>query len=403
MDKKRFRNAYSSWLKFTQIIKKFEKTANTELSHHSDKQLSKLFDEWDNAHIEFWQKGFLPELSNWGGEKILKNEILKFNKNSFIEIFEKLSAPERFSFFQKEEVEFLKIKLLPRETQKKKLALHQKKYYWLRNNYGFTRVLDVPFFEEELNRIKKKDAEKKLKKILDYPKQVREAKRAVIKKYNIPFKIQKTAKGLSFCLWWQDLRKKFIFISNHIISQFLHEISRRKKIPFKDLCYYTCDEIKFLLKKGKKVNAKKRFNGFLMIYYERKGKEYISGRKARELVKPYITIKIHKNIKEFKGLVVSKGETVKGAVKILLTPRQMSKMKKGDILVAPMTSPDFITAMRKASAIITDEGGMTSHAAIVSRELGIPCIVGTRIATKVLKDGMLVGVDTTKGLVRIIK
>ena len=78
-------------------------------------------------------------------------------------------------------------------------------------------------------------------------------------------------------------------------------------------------------------------------------------------------------------------------------------MNNGDILVAPMTSPDFIVAMRQASAIITDEGGMTSHAAIVSRELGINCIVGTKIATKVLKDGDLVEVDADQGTVKIIK
>jgi len=78
-------------------------------------------------------------------------------------------------------------------------------------------------------------------------------------------------------------------------------------------------------------------------------------------------------------------------------------MKKGDILVAAMTSPDYILAMKKASAIITDEGGMTCHAAIVSRELGIPCIVNTKIATRVLKDGDLVEVDTKKGVINIFK
>ena len=64
-----------------------------------------------------------------------------------------------------------------------------------------------------------------------------------------------------------------------------------------------------------------------------------------------------------------------------------------------MTSPDYIFAMRKASAIITDEGGLTSHAAIVSRELGIPCIVGTGIATKVLNDNDKVMIDVKNGVV----
>jgi pyruvate,water dikinase len=81
----------------------------------------------------------------------------------------------------------------------------------------------------------------------------------------------------------------------------------------------------------------------------------------------------------------------------------LSKMEGGDILVSPMTTPEFVPAMRRASAIVTDEGGITCHAVIVSRELGIPCIIGTKIATRVLKDGDEVEVDAEKGVVRIIK
>ncbi len=86
-----------------------------------------------------------------------------------------------------------------------------------------------------------------------------------------------------------------------------------------------------------------------------------------------------------------------GPVKILKSPKEIDKINKGDVLVAPMTSPDYVPAMKKAAAIITDEGGETSHAAIVSRELGIPCIVGTKLATHNLKDGMIVSVDGGKG------
>jgi pyruvate, water dikinase len=86
-----------------------------------------------------------------------------------------------------------------------------------------------------------------------------------------------------------------------------------------------------------------------------------------------------------------------GPVKILKSPKEIGKVRTGDVLVAPMTSPDYVPAMKKAAAIITDEGGQTSHAAIVSRELGIPCVVGTKNATKELKDDMLVTVDGSKG------
>lgn len=86
-----------------------------------------------------------------------------------------------------------------------------------------------------------------------------------------------------------------------------------------------------------------------------------------------------------------------GSVKILKSPKEIGKVEKGDVLVAPMTSPDYVPAMKKASAIITDQGGQTSHAAIVSRELGIPCVVGTEKGTKVLKEGTVVSVNGETG------
>jgi pyruvate,water dikinase len=88
-----------------------------------------------------------------------------------------------------------------------------------------------------------------------------------------------------------------------------------------------------------------------------------------------------------------------GPVKVLKSPKEIKKVKKGDVLVAEMTSPDYVPAMKKASAIVTDQGGMTSHAAIVSRELGIPCVVGTKLATSKLKEEVVVSVDGSKGLI----
>lgn len=91
---------------------------------------------------------------------------------------------------------------------------------------------------------------------------------------------------------------------------------------------------------------------------------------------------------------------VTGKVRILLKAEECGKLKKGEILVTFMTSPDFMPAIRKCSAIITNLGGVTSHAAIISRELGIPCIVGTKVATQVLKTGDKVEVDADKGIIR---
>ena len=98
------------------------------------------------------------------------------------------------------------------------------------------------------------------------------------------------------------------------------------------------------------------------------------------------------------GVAASPGIAV-GPVKIVTAASEIDKVKAGDVLVAEMTTPDFVPAMKRAAAIVTDRGGRTAHAAIVSRELGIPCVVGTEVATKTLKDGQEITVDGSEGKV----
>ncbi len=99
-----------------------------------------------------------------------------------------------------------------------------------------------------------------------------------------------------------------------------------------------------------------------------------------------------------KGMPASPG-IASGKVRLIKDETELDKVKEGDILVTVMTTPDMVPAMRRANAIVTDEGGMTCHAAIVSRELQIPCIVGTTDATQVLSDNMEITVDADKGRV----
>lgn len=99
-----------------------------------------------------------------------------------------------------------------------------------------------------------------------------------------------------------------------------------------------------------------------------------------------------------RGIGVSPGQA-SGKVKIILDVKKMSGFRQGDVLVTEMTTPDWVPAMKIAAAIVTNLGGKTCHAAIVSRELGVPCIVGTEKATKVLKDGEVITIDGQRGLI----
>ncbi len=98
------------------------------------------------------------------------------------------------------------------------------------------------------------------------------------------------------------------------------------------------------------------------------------------------------------GLAASPG-TASGPVRVLATPDQGDQLLDGEVLVAPLTNPDWVPTLRRAVAIVTDGGGMTCHAAIVARELGVPCVVGARTATTTLRDGEVVTVDGRQGMV----
>ena len=98
------------------------------------------------------------------------------------------------------------------------------------------------------------------------------------------------------------------------------------------------------------------------------------------------------------GIGASPG-IVSGRVRIIFGKDDITRLAKGDIIVTSMTSPDLVPAMSKSAAIITDLGGRTCHAAIVSREMGIPAIVGTKNASKILSDGQEVTVDAYEGIV----
>ena len=130
-----------------------------------------------------------------------------------------------------------------------------------------------------------------------------------------------------------------------------------------------------------------------------KGKLYIVQ------TRPITTIKDQKETGEevkgvelLSGLPASPGAAA-GSAAIVLNPSEIDRVNKGDVLIAEMTTPDYVPAMKRAAAIATDRGGRTCHAAIVSRELGVPCVVGTGDATKVLKDKQLITVDGSKGKV----
>jgi phosphohistidine swiveling domain-containing protein len=163
-------------------------------------------------------------------------------------------------------------------------------------------------------------------------------------------------------------------------------------------------EVEASLQAGKSVVSKTDINqrnkGFAIGILDNQ-EVLIVGPDVRSLDKFFNTV-ADTAVQEVTGSPACRG-VVRGSVKVILNHSQFSKLQQGDILVTSMTTPDYIVIMKKAGAFVTDEGGLSCHAAVVSRELQIPCIIGTKTATHVLHDGDWVEVNATRGVVRILK
>lgn len=162
------------------------------------------------------------------------------------------------------------------------------------------------------------------------------------------------------------------------------------------------DEFHNYLKGEKPLPSKKilRERHRETIFLSKNGKTAIFiGNVISEEIKAIITSILKK--KSFKGVVAYPGKIV-GKVKIVLDPYKFKGFQQNDILVTGMTRPDYLPLINKAAGLITDSGGILCHAAVVAREMKKPCIVGTEIATKILKNGDLAEVDANKGIVKIL-
>jgi len=255
---------------------------------------------------------------------------------------------------------------------------------------------------------------------------LKEARKVMSKRENVDLKIKKN--NLKFNLILSKIKDetlkeqlKFFHASGYlrdkreetrdrvtIIQKKLYSrIAKLSGLSLNEIVYLTDEEIeRLLLNPSQKVKIKKiarsRLSSYMFLVNHGEI-VFIKSKKEIDRIARFLEEK--KRVNKFSGQTASTGKDSKiiGSAKVVLNNGELNKVKKDDILIATMTKPNYVLAMKKAAAIITDEGGVTCHAAIVAREMKKPCIIATKIATKVLHDGDEVEVDADKGIVKIIK
>ena len=329
------------------------------------------------------------------------------------EEFEKLILPSELSFIQKEQLDFLNIalsqsgvKITPATL--KKLKRHQQSYTWLPYDYGVTSY-SLAYFKKQLKTILKKgrpEIKRRRLALLEYTKNLKKEQGLISRKYRLNKRQLDLINVLRIAFFLVDSKKEFFTRLHWDAERLFRAISRQLNIPGQLLKYALPEEVIGFLRNQRsvdKVKLQKQYNNFFLKIKKDGTVNVKIGKAAQEIIDDFIVLRRQAaSLGNFRGRPASPG-TVRGLVRVIQDARECDIFKHGEILVTAMTSPDYMPAVRRAVAIITDEGGVTSHAAIISRELDIPCLVGTKNATQVLRTGDMVEVNADKGRVKIIK
>lgn len=392
------------------LTEKLRKMTSREIA----KLLEKSFGHYSKAAAYPEQPGFAMEL---GGQKFLRQKLIKYltakkiklRVSKFEEYFARLSNPTQLSFSQKAELELLRMSLLGTRQLKKRIAKHITEYYWLHYDYYGSLVTEQDVRKElrSYKRLSRIEIRKRIKDVKSSEKLNEKALMQVLAGLPLSKDLKKAFKIVrELAYFYTDIKKVLTTRANVGFGQIVKEIAERLKLNEYFLHFATPDELEGLLRGDLAVNdkiLKKRSEKSVVAFLpSKKYYEFLNESQANEVRKLAGKYLDKARVTEFKGTAASTGKYT-GKVKVITSVSQVQKIKVGDVLVAVMTAVNYVPAMRKAGAIVTDLGGITSHAAIVSRELGVPCVIGTGIATKVLKDGDLVEVNANHGWVRKIK
>lgn len=379
------------------------------LSSLTNTQILAIYHKLENVYINKLNSSPLIDGFALSTDTLIASKIAEFlDRNGlgskFNAYFSMLTAPVFLSFLQLEEIELIKIaqQIKTRPLQKENLLMqHAKRFFWIHNNYVKDNVLSKSFFEKRLKEYSKIGHKKRIEEIKSMPRENLRTKNTLINQINLPSELRLLLKITDDFNYWQDERKKGTFWATHYFSLLLAEIAKRTSYSIEELKYAMPPEIEDVLKEKISKNELQKRIDYCMFIFTPGRYDVITD---KEFIKKLDLIGTGKStaVKELRGFSASLGK-VSGKVKIVESVEEIGKVKQGDILVAVMTRPDYLPAMKKAVAFVTDEGGITCHAAIVAREMKKPCIVGTKIATKILKDGDMVEVNANHGIVKKLK
>ncbi|MFA5154887.1 MAG: PEP-utilizing enzyme [Patescibacteria group bacterium] len=311
-----------------------------------------------------------------------------------------LSATKK-SFFVSEHENLLRLaeKIKRRRLKRAELDMlinaHVQKYRHILAGFYKERPLTTLSIRKSLARlIKSRET------LPDFQGQIRQAaarRKRLLRGLSLSPDLRRIIEFGALCTYFKDLIRVNCNRWLYSQRQIFKEIGRRTGKSWEVVASLSPEEVEGLINKPKRILPFRS----RIFYSNVSGIQVVSGRPAQIIARRFHNYFFTATTKEITGTAANNGR-VSGKI-LVIHHAQEAAGRRDYILVATMTTPDLMPAIRNARAVITDEGGLTCHATIIARELNLPCIIGTKIATKILHTGDLVEVNADKGIVKLIK
>ncbi|MDP3964622.1 MAG: PEP-utilizing enzyme [bacterium] len=374
-----------------------------KLSTLTNIELAELVDGFLWRIQEAAAYGLLPlfvetELSNY-----IAGELKRFS-GDFEEKYSLVMTPVKTGRVMQEKMSLLRLAKRYRQgglvAIKKDLQKHVEKFSWMKNAGYFTRFVSEGEYLRRLRQVAKQNPDQAIVSLLAERRLHARQYRLLLKKVRHNARLKITIETMNEAIFFRSFRSEEYFRTSIYLTGLLKAVAQRINLDhYEDVLYLFPSEVSKLLRKNAAADPRlirRRKQSYALIS---DGENYFTcaGDKAVEL--GAIIRQREISSKKLSGQSAFPG-IVQGLVVIVLSHHDFRKVKSGSILIARSTQPDYVSVLKKASAVVTEEGGVLSHASVIAREMRIPTLIGTKAATQVLKDGDRVEVDATHGTVK---
>jgi phosphohistidine swiveling domain-containing protein len=415
-DKTFFKKYIKHWKKeFTAFNHLMAEIRETDISKKNKNQLAQLLKQIYDEGIQWHGIAYNVDAIDAALNPILQDLIADCfpgqKKSKLSEIYNTITFPDTLSYVNRMHLDQL---ALFEEMEKNGIKESQEKidafvnsYYWINFKWGPSTEYTQQEIVQEMKKHNQDLLAESLSALNTKFKQAWNKKQELVKKI-----AEKNAKIIAYIDIFDeyavlhDLRKEGQVKSVYYIRMLYHAAAKLLKCKPELLYYQWPLELVEVLEGIRVFDTDLLHKRTKEVYYEYyadgHAHEYF-GQQAIELKNAALESTYANQSKEVSGIGASQGRVVGTARICLSADSALEKISDGDILVTGMTMPDFVPAMKLSRAVVTDEGGLTCHAAIIARELGIPCVVGTKMATRVIEDGDTLEVNANHGVVKIVK